>query len=415
MSASPQRTAQEPIDAEFENEDEGPQVSLVDLLTWLGAGKRLIGAATVAAGGSALAVAMLLPPAYTARTTMLPPASQQQSSSAAALAALGALGGLAGGLAPKTPDELYVALLKSDSVVRALDERFGLKQRYEAKNYEALRRTVPKYVRVTPEKKSGVIALEVDDKDPAFAAQLANAYPEELTKVLGRLAVSEAQQRRVFFEQQLKDTKEHLIQAEQALRKVQEKSGVIVLDKQAEALIGGAAQLRALIAEREVQLKVLRMAATEQNPDVMRLTSELRALRTELSRMESRTGGEAGSAVDMPVGRLPEAAIEYVRARREVKLQEALLESMVRQYEIAKLDEAKEGPALQQIDRALPPDYKSKPSRALITLAGTLLGFLAAGVFVVWRRYAALLHEADPRSAQAWTDLRQAWRWRRGS
>jgi capsule polysaccharide export protein KpsE/RkpR len=358
---------------------------------------------------------MLLPPVYTARTTMLPPGSQQQGSSAAALAALGALGGLASGITPKTPDELYVALLKSDSVVRALDERFGLKQRYQVKNYEALRRTLPKYVRVTPEKKSGVIALEVDDEDPAFAAQLANAHPEELTKVLGRLAVSEAQQRRVFFEQQLKDTKEHLIAAEQALRKVQEKSGVIVLDKQAEALIGGAAQLRALIAEREVQLKVLRMAATEQNPDVMRLTSELRALRTELARMESRSGGEAGSAVDMPVGRLPEAAIEYVRARREVKLQETLLESMVRQYEVAKLDEAKEGPALQQIDPALPPDYKSKPSRALITLGGTLLGFLAASVMVVSRRYAALLHETDPRSAQAWTGLRQAWRWRRRS
>jgi uncharacterized protein involved in exopolysaccharide biosynthesis len=411
MSASPLHPTPETIDVELE--DEGPQVSLVDLLTWLGEGKRLVGTVTAATGGAALAVAMLLPPVYTARTTMLPPGSQQQGTSAAALAALGALGGLAGGIAPKTPDELYVALLKSDSVVRALDGRFGLRQRYEAPNYEALRRTLPRYVRVTPEKKSGVIALEVDDKDAAFAAQLANAYPEELAKVLGRLAVSEAQQRRVFFEQQLKDTKEHLIEAEQALRKVQEKSGVIVLDKQAEALIGGAAQLRALIAEREVQLKVLRMAATEQNPDVMRLTSELRALRTELGRMESRSGGEAGSAVDMPVGRLPEAAIHYVRARREVKLQETLLESMVRQYEIAKLDEAKEGPALQQIDRALPPDYKSKPSRALITVAGTFLGLLAAAVFVVWRRYAALLHEADPRSAQAWTGLRQAWRWRR--
>ena len=411
MSASPLHSTHEPIDEDLD--DDGPQISLVDLLTWLGEGKRLVGAATVIAGGAALAVALSMPPTYTARTTMLPPASQQQSASAAAVAALGSLGGLTGGLTPKTPDELYVALLKSDSVVRALDERFELRQRYQAKTYEALRRTLPAYVRVTPDKKSGVITLEVDDKDATFAAQLANAYPDELTKVLGRLAVSEAQQRRMFFEQQLKETKEHLIQAEQALRKVQEKSGVIVLDKQAEALIGGAAQLRALIAEREVQLKVLRMSATEQNPDVMRLSSELRALRAELARMESRSGGEAGSAVDMPVGRLPEAAIDYVRARREVKLQETLLESMVRQYEIAKLDEAKEGPALQQIDKALPPDYKSKPSRALITLAGTLLGFLAASAYVVWRRYTTLLHETDPSRAQAWTGLRQAWRWRR--
>ncbi len=410
MSASPHHPPQEPL--ENVPEDEGPQIGLVDLLTWLGEGKRLVAAVTATAGGASLALAMLTTPVFTARTTMLPPGAQQQSASTAALATLGSLGGLAGGLAPKTPDELYVALLRSDSVVRALDERFGLRARYGVKTHEALRKTLPSYVRVTPEKKSGVIALEVDDKDAAFAAQLANAYPEELTKVLGRLAVSEAQQRRVFFEQQLKDTKEHLIKAEQDMRKVQEKSGVIALDKQAEALIGGAAQLRALIAEREVQLKVLRMSATEQNPDVMRLSSELRALRGELARMESRNGGEAGSAVDMPVGRLPEAAIDYVRARRELKLQETLLESMVRQFEIAKLDEAKEGPVLQQIDQALPPDYKSKPSRALITLAGTLLGFLAAAVLVVWRGYTALLHEADPRSAQAWMGVRKAWRWR---
>ena len=126
-----------------------------------------------------------------------------------------------------------------------------------------------------------------------------------MTKVLGRLAVSEAQLRRAFFEKQLKDTKENLVKAEQSLREVQEKSGVIVLDKQAEALITGAALLRAQIAEREVQLKVLRTSATEQNPDVIRLQSELRALRGELARMESAQGGTAGSAVDMPVGRIP--------------------------------------------------------------------------------------------------------------
>ena len=186
---------------------------------------------------------------------------------------MGALGGLTGGLGAKTPDELYVALLKSDSLTRALDERMGLRKHYKLANFESLRRSLPAFVRIASDKKSGVISVEVDDEDPKFAADLANAHAAELTKLLGRLAVSEAQQRRVFFEQQLKDTKEHLISAEQDLRKVQEKSGVIVLDKQAEALIGGAAQIRALIAEREVQLKVLRTSATEQNPDVIRLTS----------------------------------------------------------------------------------------------------------------------------------------------
>jgi capsule polysaccharide export protein KpsE/RkpR len=394
-------------------DDDGPGVGLLELLTWIGQGKRLIGAVGALAAVGSVIYALLLPPVFTARTTLLPPGAQQQSSSAAALAALGSLGGLAGGLGAKTPDELYVALLKSDSVQRSLIDRFDLKTRYRVESYESLRKVLPSYIRVSSDKKSGLISVEVDDEEPKFAAELANAHAGEITKVLGRLAVSEAQLRRVFFEQQLKDTKEHLIKAEQDLRRVQEKSGVIVLDKQAEALIGGAALLRAQIAEREVQMKVLRTSATEQNPDVIRLSSELRALRAELARMESSQGGNAGSAVDMPVGKIPEAAIDYVRARRELKLQEMLLESMLRQYEIAKLDEAKEGPILQQVDVAVPPDRRSKPARSIIVLATTLLALLAACAFVVWRRFAALSRERDPQGAAAWRAMTKAWALRR--
>jgi capsule polysaccharide export protein KpsE/RkpR len=393
----------------YDDEDDGPGIGLVELFTWIGEGKRTIAIVTGLAIVGSLVVALLLPKVYTARTTLLPPNTQQSGNSAAMLAALGPLGGLAGGLAAKTPDELYVALLKSDSVQRALADRFDLKTRYDVTNYEALRKALPKYVRVAGDKKSGVITVEVDDEEPKFAAELANAHATEITKVLGRLAVSEAQLRRVFFEQQLKDTKEHLIKAEQDMQRVQEKSGVIVLDKQAEALIGGAAMIRAQIAEREVQLKVLRGVATEQNPDVQRVASELRALRSELSRMESSQGGNAGSAVDMPVGKLPEAAIDYVRARRELKLQEMLLEGMLRQYEMAKLDEAKEGPVLQQIDVAAPPDYKSKPSRGLIVVASALLALLGSALWVVVRRYSALSREQDPQNAEAWRAFQRAW------
>jgi len=400
--------------ADAAGDDEG--FSLLELLTWVGEGKRLIAGITLAVALLAAGVSLLLSDVYTARISLLPPNSQAQSGSAAALAALGALsGGLGGltGLAAKSPDEMYVALLKSDSVQRALDGKFDLKQRWDVKSYEQLRKTFAQYVRVAADKKSGVISVEVDDEEPTFAAAMANAYTSEVTRLLGRLAVSEAQQRRVFFEQQLKDTKENLVKAEQRLREVQEKSGVIVLDKQAEALITGAALLRAQIVEREVQLKVLRTAATEQNPDVQRLNSELRALRAELARMESAQGGTAGSAVDLPVGKLPEAGIEYVRARRELKLQEALLEAMLRQYEIAKLDEAKEGPVLQTVDVAVPPDRKSKPHRALIVLASALLALLASSAWVVARRYAAASRENDPEHAAAWSSFARAWRWRR--
>ena len=386
---------------------------LVHLMTWLGESKRLIGMVVGFVFVAALVISLLLQPIYTARTTLLPPGTQQQGGSAAALAALGSLGGLAGGLGAKTPDELYVALLKSDSVLRALDQRFSLRQRYDIRHFEALRKTFPSIVRIASDKKTGVISVEVDDKDPVFAADLANAHTTEITKVLGRLAVSEAQQRRLFFEQQVKDTKENLVKAEADLQGVQERSGVIVLEKQAEALISGAAQVRASISEREVRLKVARISATDQNPEVIRLMSELSALRSELARMESMQGGQPGSAVDMPVGKIPRAALDYVRARRELKLQETLLEAMIRQLELARLDEAKEGPLLQQVDRASPPDYKSKPSRAILVGTSTLFSLIAVTAWIIVRRYNALQNEIDPAGSESWRAMKLSWAWRR--
>jgi len=406
------------MDADQEHDDE-PLFGLLDVVTWLGEGKRTIAAVTGAAIVLSLAASFLVRPTFTARTTLLPPGSQQQSSSAAALAALGSLGGLAGGIAAKTPDELYVNLLKSDTVQRALAERFDLYKRYHVATYEAMRRTLPTFVRVTSDKKSGVITLEVDDEDPKFSADLANGYHAELTKLLGRLAVSEAQQRRAFFDQQLRETKENLVKAETALRTVQEKSGMIVLDQQAEAIIKAVAELKTRIIEREVRLKVMRTSTTAQNPDVQLLVSEIAALRGELARMESASATAAAASasapggIDIPVGKLPAAAIDYVRAAREVKFQETMLATMLRQYETAKLDEAKEGPVLQQVDVALPPDHKSKPSKGIIVLLSTLLALLGSSVVVVWRRYGALVRERDPEAAAAWARVGSAWRWRR--
>lgn len=407
---------QAPANHSTDDEYAGP--SLIDLLTWIGRGKRFIAVTTCLAAAAAVVTALTLPPRYTARITMLPPVSQQQGGgSGAALAALGQLGGLGGGLGGKTPDELYAALLGSDSVIRSLDERHNLREHYNVKAFTHLRKVVPQHARVSSDRKSGVIAVEVEDNDPQFAADLANAHFRALSDLLSRLAVSEAKQRRLFFEQQLKDTKERLIQAEQDFKKMQESSGVIVLDKQAESLISGAAALRTQIAAREVQMKVLRTSATEQNPEVVRLSSELQALRSELARVESnaastplRNGG--ASISDMPVGRIPEATIEFVRAKRDLKLQEMLLEGMVRQYEIAKLDEAKEGPALQQIDVATPPDAKSKPARAPIAMGGTLAGLILSCLWIIGRG-ALSQGSPSPEGARALQDLRAAWRWKK--
>ena len=411
----PQRDTAEWVRQGEVADDDEPGVALLDLLTWIGEGKRLIAGVTVAVALLSIGVSLLLPNEYTARATLLPPGSQGQSSSAAALAALGALGGGLGGLsglAAKTPDELYVALLKSDSVQRVLADKFDLKTRWDKKTYEELRKEFPQHVRVAADKKSGVISVEVDDEVPKFAADLANGYTAEITQLLGRLAVSEAQQRRVFFEQQLKETKENLVKAEQGLRQVQEKSGVIVLDKQAEALITGAALLRAQIVEREVQLKVLRTGATEQNPDVQRLNSELRAMRAELARMESSQGGTRRQR-DRHAGR------QAARGRHRIRARAARAEAAggaarkhgapVRDRQ-ARRGQGRAGAAA--VDVALPPDRKSKPQRALIVLASTLLALLASSAWVVVRRYSAQTRENDPEQAAAWDSFTRAWRWR---
>jgi tyrosine-protein kinase Etk/Wzc len=400
-----------PTEATGENlEEDGPPVSLVDLFTWLGRGKYLIVGVTAATVAASLAISLTLTPIFTARTSLLSPGVQQQSGSAAVLASLGSLGGVAGGLGVKTPEELYVTLLKSDGIARALDERFALKARYNLSSNEALRKALPLYIRVWADKKTGVINIEVDDKDPKFAADLANAHADAVSQVLGRLAVSEAQQRRAFFDRELKATKENLIKAELNMRRMQENSGLVMLDKQAEALIAGAGRVRVRIAEREVQLQVMRTNATDENPDVIRLKAEILALRSELVRVESNQPGNPGSAVGIPVGKIPEVAVDYARARRELALQETLLDAMTRQFELAKLDEAKEGPLLQQIDKAVPPDWKSKPSRAGIVLVSTLLALLGSTAWVVARH--AMARERNSTRGAAWRVMKKAWRFR---
>jgi tyrosine-protein kinase Etk/Wzc len=418
----------EHIPAQIDEEaDDGPEIGLIDMLTWVGEAKGRVALLTFAAAVLSVVVTLLMTPIYTARTTLTAPASQSQSggSTAAlssALGSLSALSGLGTSLSGKTPDEMYVSILRSDSVLRGLDAQFELQKRFGLTSFETLRNVMKGSTRVTAEKKSGVIVVEVDDEDAKFAADLANGYATEVGKVLARMMLTEAQQRRAFFELQLKDAKDNLQKSEQSLRALQEKSGLIVPEKQAEAIIMAVSDLKTRIVAVEVELRVLRTSSTAANPDVQRLTAALNAMRSELARME--TAGAIASAAaasgpssgfNLPTSQLPAAAVELMRALREVKLQETLLANMVRQYETARLDVAKDAPSLQQIDVAQPPDRKAKPQRALIVLITTLVAMILASAWVVWRRYRALVNAVDPQGAQAWSTMTNAWRLRRKS
>ena len=216
-----------------------------------------------------------------------------------------------------------------------------------------------------------------------LAHDLANGYMDALRETNGRLALSQSSQRRVFFGQQLAREKDDLEDAEVELKKTEEKSGLIAPNGQTEAEIRTIAETQAQIAVREVQLAALRDSATDQNPYVIRLRSEIGDLQGQLSRLQNGSGSK--STATIPTSRVPELQLEYVRKEREVKYHEALFEMLSRQYEAARLDEARDAPVLQVLDPATYPDTKSWPKRSYFMLGGLLLGFIAGCAWVLAR------------------------------
>ena len=376
------------------------EISLLDLATALGEEKATLFAIPLLTTVVAVVVSLLMTPIFTAKTLVMPP-QQQQSGAAAALASLGGLAGLAGAAgAIKSPDEMYVALLGSDSLQNRLITDLKLQERYEAKTLTETRAELKTQVRFSADKKSGLLNIEADDKDPAFAAELANRHVVELRTMLGRLAVTEAQQRRVFYEQQIQQTQDKLALVEVAFRAAKEKSGMQVTTVLAETGVRASAELRGQIAAREVQLQAMSRFATAQNPDTQRIASELAALRAQLNKTEQGSGESKVAASPLHQ--------EAVKSYRDVKVQEAMLEVLIRQYELARVDEAKEGPLIQQVDVAVAPERKSKPKRAQIVLVAAFAG-LFLGVLVAFVRRALKKAQSDPASAGQWLALKKAW------
>lgn len=386
----------------YDDEDE---ISLLDLATTLGEEKKLIFGLPFVAGIVAIVVSLLLTPIFTAKTTLLPPQGGG-GGAAAALAQLGGLASLAGISGGGTTADSIVSMLKSRSAKDEIIDRFQLTERYEAEIRQDVYTKLDTVVRVSSDKKSGLITIEVDDEDPAFAASMANAYYEVLRGLMTRVAVTEAQQRRVFFEQQFAKAKEDLGNAEVALKETQERTGLVELQGQAQATISAVASLRAEIAQREVQLSAMRTFATAENSDYRRVLAELGGLRNELKKLDK--GGSGGDLGLVSAGNLPEQGLEYVRAFREVKYQEAIFEIMAKQYELAKIDEAKDGGDVQQLDAAIPPERKSKPKRAIIVVASVLgAGFLA--VLIALLRGALRSSGSNPETQGKLQALKRAW------
>jgi len=360
------------------------EISLLDLLIVLAERKRIILWVTTVFAILAIIVSLILPTRYTATVTLLSP--QQGTSMSAALASqlgsMGSMAALAGGSLLKNPNDMYVAMFKSRTVEDAMVQHFGLMQEYHAKVPSDARKAFEGHATVDGSGKDGLIHISVQDRDPRRAADLANGYVDQFRLQSQHLAITEASQRRLFFEQQLEQAKDNLANAEEAMKQTEQKTGVIQLDSQARALIESAASLRAQVAAKEVQIQGMRTYATGENSQVVQAQQELDSMRAQLARLGGSEDSASGGLI-VPKGQVPEAGLEYVRKLRDVKYNETIFDILARQFEVAKLDEAKQGALIQVVDPAIPPDRKSFPKRGLIVIGATAVG-LFIGLFTAF-------------------------------
>jgi uncharacterized protein involved in exopolysaccharide biosynthesis len=344
--------------------------------------KKTVGKIMLAFLVSAIALAFLLPVEYTSTASFIPPTAAGTGSMAAVLA--GQLASFGGGEllgSGKTSGDMYAGILRSRSVTEEVIKRFGLMQQLRAKKQSQAEKMLASATAVTADPKSTIVTISVSAKTPQLAHDIANGYLDALRNTDGRLALTDASQRRLFYEQQIAKEKDDLENAEVELKRTQEQSGLIAPTGQTAVEIRTVADTQAQIAVREVQLAALRQSATEENPDVVRLKSEIQNLQSQLTRLQQ--GGNSSNSGSIPTAKVPELQLQYVRAEREVKYHEALFEMLSRQYEAARLEEAREGPMLQILDPASMPDSKSSPKRVLIVVLGLIGGIIVGIVWVL--------------------------------
>jgi tyrosine-protein kinase Etk/Wzc len=368
----------------FSSQDESTMDTL-DVLLVLARRRRMIGVVTLASFLVGVLLSILLKPNFTATAIIMPP--QQQSPSSGLLNQLGSLAALGSGSASalgiKSPADMYVGILQCRTIADDIIKRFHLQAVYNRKKMQDTRAKLKSHSDIEAGK-DGLIQISVTDHDPYRASDLANAYVSDLYEMNSTLAISEAAQRRIFFDQQMEEEKKALATAEDQLRATQQRTGLIQLSGQAEMIIRSIADLRAEIASREVELQSVMTFATEQNPDAARLQEEINTMKAQLAKLENDEQRQMQPGdITVPAGSVPEASLEYTRNLRDVRYHETLFELLSRQYEAARIDEAKSAPIIQVVDHAIPPDKRSGPKRALILLGLSFGGFLLASLYAL--------------------------------
>ncbi|QDG71794.1 GumC family protein [Janthinobacterium tructae] len=389
------------------NGDDTESFNLIDVLAIFARQRKIMVVIPILTMIAAIAAAFLMKPFFVSTAAILPP---QQATSAASmmLSQLGGLSAAAGGLGGlKNPNDIYVGMLQSRTISDQLITQFKLQERYDETTMDDVRKELLKKATFISGK-DGMIRIAVEDSDPRFAAQLANAYVEQLVRLTRTLAVTEAARRRLYFEGQLKTVKNQLAEAEVTMRKMQETTGMLQLDAQVKSIIANEAQLQGMIGAKEVQLSAMRSFATANNPEYIRLQEEVRGLNAQLGKLKKGQESSQGDAM-MATRKIPEVGVEYIRSLREVKYYETMFEMMAKQYELAKIDESKDSSVIQLLDAAVVPEKKSGPQSGRLLLGGLFGGIVLAAIIALLRD-SYLRMRSDVGNLARWAALRQAYK-----
>lgn len=353
--------------------------------------KRFIGIVVAAALLLSIIISFLIPKMYRATTLILPPRDTSPGLASLFSGSDDSLIGLAGTLTSgQTPAALYVGIMKSRSVAESLERKFELKKVYGLQFSEDVHARLANRSVIDISKKDQLISVSVMDRDPRRAADMANAYVEILSRINGRLNSTQGKRKRVFLEGRLKEVRADLEKAEMALKAFQEKYQLVAIDEQARIAIEGAAELQGQIATAQTELKVLKKFGTDKQIEAVMLKARIEELRKQLKSIEKgerQATGDESLNFYLPFNTLPRLGMELMRLKREAKVQEKLFELLTTQYEMARIEEAKDVDAVQVLDEAVTPEKKASPNRRMIVLSSVVIALILSVVLAFVLEY----------------------------
>lgn len=373
------------------------EIGLLDCLVILAKRKKLVAGVPLVSAIAAALISLAIPNVYLASTKLLPP-QQSQSGAAALLSQLGGVAGaVAGSTGLKNPNDLYVAMLKSQTVADNLIKKFDLKKIYETDSQDEARKSLEQKTIITSGK-DGLIIISVEDKDKKFVANLANAYVSELFDLSKVLALTEASKRRMFYERQFEQAKNNLAAAEVALKSGLNTNGVISVDSESRAIVETASRLHAQVSAKEIQLNSMSAFVTPNNPEYKKVQEELNSLKAELSKLEN---GRAKDSLGDQKGGNTLAGLDNIKLLRDVKYYQMLYELLAKQFEVARMDEAKDPSIVQVLDPAVEPERKYKPKRVIIVLFAFFASLLMV-ITWIFAREGLFVGMMDENAAEKW-------------